>query len=200
MDTEQSQYLLSRVKADSLYFITKNQQKDQKFSIEKNDEEISDSEREIRWHGDINHLISYLMLENEALKARVSELEEVRREYVEEKNDLIVQKNIILDELEKISQTNDLLVSRISKIREEQDTMKDNVLDKLNEFTSFLENCRSIPNLNPLQTQAFPQVKINPPKFTGESDFDRPMQFLSSLQEYISAMHVPDICQYYINL
>ena len=180
--------VLQLLQKDSAFFINDKKSNNAKFSLEKNENEISPDEREIRWHSNVNEVLSKLVawqLKNQRRNSEILQLkEDLKQKDIELKNaqaDFINQKSIMVDQIKTLTEitekNQDAFVKFRNKVRDE--------IVKLQSETNYGEQFHSTPQ------HQFPQVKLKPPTFSGNKT-DRPKQFLTELKKYVEVMHITD--------
>ena len=181
---------MNSMKKDSEFFIEKGKKGDSKFSLEKEDDEISENEREIRWHNNVGKIIDRLIawrLQDQRKNSEILELKEQLNQKTQElkniKTDFITQKSVLLDQITVLTETVNKNFDAFLKFR---DKTENDIIDLHTDYGSGDLN----KNLHSTAHQ-FPQVKVKPPTFSGNKN-ERPMQFLTELKKYIEVMHISD--------
>lgn len=168
--------VIKSLKADSEYFIKTSIKKDAKFSIDKPDKDLSDNEREIRWHINTIELIVKILSENEDLKNELAQAQQA---------------------IEDLKLANTILTDSVTNFNERLSTQEKNVseyLDELNE--EIIDTKADINNMSingPIHEQEPRKSSLNlkPPTFEGEKN-SRPIQFIRALREYINIVKIKD--------
>ena len=181
--------VLQMLNKDSEFFINDKKSKNPKFSMEKEEDEISSDEREIRWHSNVIEILDKLIawqLKNHRKNAEILQLkQDLQQKDAELKNaqaDFINQKSILVDQIKTLTETVDRNRDAFVKFRNKtEDEIMDLQVDNgyQRDFHSTAHN------------QQIPQVKVKPPNFSGNKN-DRPMQFLTELKKYVEIMHIND--------
>lgn len=183
--------LLQALKNDSEYFIKKAQEKDNKFSLEKDEENLQVNERELRWHQNVNLVLDQLLvwrLKDQRKNNEISELknllEEKSQEIVNIQADFIMQKSVLVEQINILTQTVNKNFDAFLKFRNTVESDLISLYAEINEGSE--RNFHSTP-----RNLQMPQMKMKPPNFGGARS-DRPMQFLSEIRKYIDIMQVTD--------
>lgn len=157
---------IAKMRNDSEFFMGEHVRNAPGFSIEKEENALSADEREIRWHMRVIEAMEILVRENEDLRRRISVLEEDGRNYA-------TARSIMTDEIEQLNTNLDMQITAFVDYR-----------DKVEQE---LDNLRTSGSVGKNITQ----IRVKPPIFA-DGEHDRPMHFLSELQNYVEVTKITD--------
>ena len=152
---------LKMIKTDSAFFIDKAKKKNPLFDPEDEEQDVTELEREIRWHFNITKLSDCLISENIDLRRQ---LDKANHQAACDKADWISQKSVLTNEITSLTKSNELLTNQMVDLR---------------------DNLESLPTANSTVIQNIPaksqSMKMKIPIFKGEQS-ERPMHFLQELK------------------
>ena len=191
-EAQQLLNIVGSLKKDSEFFINEAKKKDDAFSLEKPDDELSNQEKEISWHAKVNSVLDQFLAwnlqdqrKNDEILELKEELKNKNLELINLKTDFVAQKTVLIDQISLLTETVNKNLEAFVAFRNktENDILE---LQAASGEYSVHAGLHSTPNYHHLQN-----VKLKPPNFSGSST-DKPMQFLSELKKYLEVMNLSE--------
>lgn len=184
--------LIMRVKRDSEYFIALEQNKSKKFSLDKPEEQLNYTEREIRWHLGIIQILDLVLSENLQQKKEISALNDKINEYRLSNS---IMANAIKTFNERLSRQEKVVSENFSEINDDIIDLQQ-TQEELQQAQQDLHLSRQESLIQPrestiLEERRKSSLNIKPPSFNGNKN-SKPIQFLKSFHEYVKAMDIRD--------